>query len=455
VTGRDEPPPVDGPGDLTVRVGSAKMPGYAAGWRSALDELSTAQFDIDLEEASGPVDYLGGAEIAIDGHKTWEGTVVEAEPRGAKVHVEGTDGVSMTEQLMGAMGSEECPVMDVAYAIARSSGFAEENIVISHLDELPLETMEVVVAVKGVEVPGRRRIGPVTLVPAAHGMEVLGSFEIGRLGETLVDAIEAASCFAVVVKTLNRLWDAEQAALADVDAVLGWLAVRARFGLAHLPDGTRQRYSREVTRTLPRRGDAMAIRGLATGRRWIRDPATLVDRPLLSLEDHGGLLSPALTAEIESTDRLALLAASRAFDGDPIQRIVALWEAWELYAGAASSAPVFSTEELGRLGEDLPGWLSERQAKRVSELLQLANNQPLSRVLRAALEDDGVPVAKEEWKALWRLRRVRNRSVHGADSRKLEIRDLELSCSLLSRALVFRLGRGTEALLTPTAADSP
>lgn len=74
-------------------------------------------------------------------------------------------------------------------------------------------------------------------------------------------------------------------------------------------------------------------------------------------------------------------------------------------------------------------------------------------MLRAALEDDGVPVAKEEWKALWRLRRVRNRSVHGANSRKLEIRDLELSCSLLARALVFRLGRRADDLLAPIAPD--
>jgi hypothetical protein len=135
------------------------------------------------------------------------------------------------------------------------------------------------------------------------------------------------------------------------------------------------------------------------------------------------------------------MAARRSFEGDPVQRVIALWEAFELYAGNESPSPVLEPDELERFAAELPQWLSDAQVKRVGELLKLANNFPLSRTLRDALARDGVPIGKAEWAALWKLRRVRNRSVHGSTTKDLNEKDLELACSLLCRALVFRLGR--------------
>ena len=67
----------------------------------------------------------------------------------------------MTESWVGALAS--VPGADLVYAIARSSGFSEDNIEIHDLDKLPSGSIEVVVALQGVEVPGRRSLGPVTL----------------------------------------------------------------------------------------------------------------------------------------------------------------------------------------------------------------------------------------------------------------------------------------------------
>jgi hypothetical protein len=437
--------PPDAPGNLVIHLGAAQLTGYSASWREALDELSTAEFRIDLSDADDePVDYLAEMEIRIDGEKAWDGTVVKALPRGARVHVHCIRGVSMTETQLGVMASEQCTVMDLAYALARSAGFSEDKIVISEIDKLPLETIEIVVALHGLTVPARRRMGPVTLVPAQVGKKALEAFDVGGLPEDLRDAFEDADCFAVVIKTTTRLWDAERSALADVDAVLGWLAVRARFGLAHLEDGQPQRYEREVTRVLPHRGDAMAVKGLGSGRRWIRDPATLIDRPTLELDDAHGQLAPSLAHELKPLDRLALMAARRSFDGDSVHRVVAFWEAWEHYAGAISIPKPFEKDELRRLRDDLPDWLNPLQRDRLNDLIGLANDYPLKKRLKAALDQDGVPMSESEFAKLWKLRNPRNRSVHGKAARVIDDDELEFGCSLLCRALVFRLGEKIE-----------
>ena len=431
----------DLPGDPIVHLGAAQLAGHSASWREALGELSTAEFRINLDDAGHePVDYLAGLEIRIDDEKAWDGTVVTALPLGTMVHVHCTRGVTMTETQLGRMASEQCTVMDLAYAVARSAGFGEDKIVISEIDKLPLETIEIVVALRGLTVPARRRVGPITLVPVRSGRKALDAFDTDRLPQGLRDAFDDADCFAVVVKTAARLWDAERAALADVNAVLGWLAVRARLGLARLGDGQAQRYEREVTRVLPRRGDAMAVKGLGSGRRWIRDPATLVDRPMLELDDLHGQLAPELAQELKPLDRLALMAARRAFDGDLIHRVVAFWEAWEHYAGAVSMPRPFEKDELQHLRDDLPDWLNSAQRDRLNDLIVLANDYPLKKRLKAALDQDGVPMSEAEFAMLWKLRNPRNRSVHGKASRAVQEDELEFGCSLLCRALVFRLG---------------
>jgi hypothetical protein len=75
------------------------------------------------------------------------------------------------------------------------------------------------------------------------------------------------------------------------------------------------------------------------------------------------------------------------------------------------------------------------------QLLRLANDHPLKKRLRAALDQDDVPISKAEFAKLWKLRKPRNRSVHGKAARVINEGELESPCSLLCRALVFRLGK--------------
>lgn len=49
----------------------------------------------------------------------------------------------------------------------------------------------------------------------------------------------------------ERMLHAERAILAQADDALAWLTVRARYGLALLPDGKPQEYLRAVARARP------------------------------------------------------------------------------------------------------------------------------------------------------------------------------------------------------------
>jgi hypothetical protein len=61
------------------------------------------------------------------------------------------------------------------------------------------------------------------------------------------------------------------------------------------------------------------------------------------------------------------------------------------------------------------------------------------------LRHDGVSLSTEELTVLGPLREARNELAHGSQSTRLDIDDLEWGCSILSRALVYRVLRESAA----------
>jgi hypothetical protein len=71
----------------------------------------------------------------------------------------------------------------------------------------------------------------------------------------------------------------------------------------------------------------------------------------------------------------------------------------------------------------------------------MANQFSLTRRLRSALERDGVPITPAELDTLKRVRDVRSRALHGSEALEISSEEIDLACSLLSRALVHRMAR--------------
>jgi hypothetical protein len=93
---------------------------------------------------------------------------MEAAPRGAVTRLHCVTHPELTEQRIGAFATFNAVGPELIYSMARLGGLSEEMVDVEGLDELPLEPMEVVVAVRGVEVNQPWQLGEVALVPSAH-----------------------------------------------------------------------------------------------------------------------------------------------------------------------------------------------------------------------------------------------------------------------------------------------
>lgn len=424
------------PPKMTLRAGGTEFDASDGRLTSSIHDLARAEFVAHLRPDAP--DWWAPLEVQFDGRTAFTGSVLTATPSREGIRVAAASGVEMTEVLMGILSAEDFPVQDMAYASARAAGFTRDRMVISGLDELPREPIEIVAPLQGVQTDRRVQIGTLTVLPVADGLHALTPFR--DVPSDVARAWEEADSFGLVVCDARALADAEEEAIELVDIALAWLAVRVRYGYARLPDGTASQFERETARTLPRREGVMAVRGLSTARRWLRDPRNLARRGNLQVE-RGDILWPPLPVTLATSDRLALTAARQvAMSQDLVERAAAISAAFEYYIGKASPSPTFSGEEIKRLKGELPEWLTDEQRRRARDVLgSMLNQVSYGQRLRFTLQQDGVPVTADEWKALQRVRKIRNRAVHGSEALATDADDIEVATSILSRALVYRM----------------
>jgi hypothetical protein len=432
------------PPEARVSFGDDEWVPHRSGFTTSIRDLPTAEFELRWGDVKDrPPDFSAPVTLRYDDYSAFSGNVLTVEPAGDVIKVECGGGRALQEKLMPIQVSEEVLPQELIYAAARGAGYDQDHMDIHGLERLPSEPIEVAVAIEGIEVTRSFGIYGVTFRPASDREQILRRFRSAP--PDLVAALEAADAFAVLVRDGRLLWDVEQAALHAISVALAWMATRVRYGQAVDPYGAPEPYSRDAGRAWPMIGGAVTAQGRRTRRRWLRDPNEPPDPTKLSTSQTSRLLGPAPPDTIPDLLELALLRARTSYRGAERDRVVALFEAWEFYAGLDDPPPTFSGEELDRLREELPdrlpAWLSGSQRDRISDLLDLANNASLKTKMKRLLGADGVPVSQAEWKVLGRLRRARNQLAHGRDIAALDPEDLEWGCSLLSRALVHRMAR--------------
>jgi hypothetical protein len=142
---------------------------------------------------------------------------------------------------MPANVAQDCSHIELVYTAVREAGFTEDRMVIQGLDELPQETIEVVVPLLGVSVPEAIKVGDVEFAPAEAAEEVLARF---NPRPDLADEFMEAETVARTYVGSPRLLDAEQQGLAQIEIAPTWLTVRGNYGFAVLPHGDFQRFDR-------------------------------------------------------------------------------------------------------------------------------------------------------------------------------------------------------------------
>jgi hypothetical protein len=288
-----------------------------------------------------PVDYFAPLEIKprrdsdralFVGHAAT--AVVDDSDR---IRVDAYGASLLTEQTLGHFEAADVTAAEITYLIARAAGMSDDQLVIEGLDDLPIETFEVLSPLYGVRADRPTQLAGVTLVPPANGRASL--IELGFDEDELGDA----DAYAVSVHTDRLGFAAERAGLDAINLAVDWLAVRLRYGLAQFPDGHPQPFDRDSRRVLPTRGDLVAVRGLLTQRRWLRSTAMQLRASTVAVDPTDRLLS-GLPDCLSPAERLALAACRRAAsESDALARVQALWEAIEFLVAGVAAPRLFPT----------------------------------------------------------------------------------------------------------------
>jgi hypothetical protein len=411
-------------------------------FNEALSKLPKARMRLRSDLARGLlIDYLAPVQVGYGQAKQFVGDVLTATPDADRIELDLATMPELEESTTGAMATWDVTHHEMVYILARTAGLDDEQVNIYGLDALPHELFEIVVPVDGISVAEPTTIGGCRLVPASVITARLAEL---TEDEPLLGPFARASCAAIALASGSRLLDAEAAALTRIDHALAWIAVSLRYGLTHWPDGRPVRFARTAFHALPVRVDKAWVRGLGTARQLVHDTGPTAHRPQLDLDrDHLVGEPPALWS---LQDRQAAAALRRAAAAtDPIQAVTALWDAIEFYVAGTAAPELFSAAQLKALRKAVPDDLPAPLRARAIEAINRLNQPALLTRLRAAVEDDGVPTADDEWDLLRDLRRSRNALVHGAGAQAAaSSREIARAAAFVARLLVHRAHRASE-----------
>jgi hypothetical protein len=406
--------------------------------RHAVGEIAAAEFALDsgapmLAEADFTADVVIGVGVAGGLQRLFTGSVVSAIPRGEQLEVSCSAFPALNDPTTGVFVSQAHP-LDTMYALLRDAGLPDERMAIQGLDQLPLEIMEVIVPIDGLALAGAARVADVAFVPrddASRAVRGLGDHAI-------VEEFRARSAFAVTYVSERLLMKAEASGLRRIDASLAWANVNLRYSNGARPDGSLNEWNRSQMRQLGSRSDLVAVRGITTGRVWLRHRRA---RPMgdLAFRPAADSVTSAAIALQDAAGglRAAVVAAARASSStDPLTRITAVSECLEFYAGATKLPPLFTKADLKRLRKVAAEFPAEKRS-RIEHLLNSAvNNAPLMARVRYRLAQDAIPVTEHDMELLARVRAQRNDLVHGRVD-EADDRELEQATALLARIIAY------------------
>lgn len=387
-----------------------------------------------------PVAGDDGFEIFEDEHLLFTGTVEKAETnaRGASARCVAAIG-ELTDTLINELSSN-LAAPELLYTIARTAGMPTTKLRIAGLDSIQHEAVEIVAPVEGVTVDGLTMCGKSVLVPADAPQirRFLQDFKISEESSAILEV----KCFAISTIYAQYLLDAEEEGLANIDEALSWLSVRA-FDCRGVLSGRWVDFHRDNTLAVPRRRDRVMVRGLVSGRQWLRAPSQVLRVTEVELADLSPLTEPQLPADLPETDRQAIAAWRRArLASDPVISVLAIWEAIEFYVSTQRGTGLFEPRQkkaILRVINKTGGLdLSREQKARICDMVGQLNSPSMMMKLRTAIAADGAPVSDDDVLTLKHLREARNDAAHG-NTTELSDDLVRQGLSIVARLLVERL----------------
>lgn len=345
----------------------------------------------------------------------------------------------LAEMQSGGLGiSKFAHALETVWSVLRTSGLGEDRIGIEGFTPGPLEVFEVSTPIDGLVVSAPLNVGNVTYFPKGLAQDIVGTLGPDELRHEYV----SASCWAATLQTALTLFQAEENGLADINLANSWLAVHARYTTSVLPTRRMKSFNRKWARSQLSRRDVVVVRGLGTGRAWLRATSDIPNRPILDADEQVDLKLVPLPDSLPIETRAAILTWRRASEeSDALASIVALWEAIEFYASGANIEKLFSKGERNDIEARACEGLDHEKGSRVRQLLDQLNSPSLMHSLTAALRVDGVPVTADELELLRKVRKIRNDFVHGRNTNPPRDEDVIYAKAIVNRMLVYRVFR--------------
>jgi hypothetical protein len=403
---------------------------------SGLGATSASTFKFNFGESAEIPDYFGELSVAMiyqgKSRPIFTGSVTEATPVADSVTVKAVGAQQLREHIVSDMVYVDVTTPELIYVLARSSGIRDARLNIDGMESLQEETFEIVVPVDGVVTDRIVEFAGIEFLPADYAVDP--SLEISAEQR----AKFAAPAYARASIGTSMMLEAEEKGLAAIDVALAWLTVQLRCGAAMLPPWQSLPFSRQEALASPSRRDLVTVRGLTTGRHWFRRPSLTSQERSAHLTSSARPLDGALRP-LTLQEKQALLALGRASrEPDLLARVQDLWEAIEFYCSGVSVDPLFTSEQLNGIRKSLPK-LGADQHKRAEELIGQLNSPPLMIRFKQAIRTDGAPLSEGEINLLVRLRKTRNKVVHGQESRLPDPEDVEYATSVVARLLIYRI----------------
>lgn len=432
-----------GRSDNDVQIGGEQI-GFAVRNLQLTDSMGKNPAGVALVAAEllagRPVDYFApirvgkgvGSRIPFG----MVGNVTEAVEGGEGLSLRFTSMPELEESYVEHFESKLGVVPEIMHMVVRSAGIPEDRVKFDDLDSfLPLEMIEVLIPITGIEVAREMEIFQAEVLPGERANEIVAEFE----ESSSRSAFEDAPSVIRVVLPRRRMFDAETDAIAIGEKVVAWLNVRANYGLVAFPNGRLQEFDRRFSRARVRAERFVMVTGLNSGRRWLRARVGADPTSVPTVDALDPTWTP-LTVFVDDATVQGMLACSTAATSiDALQRIGALWEAIEYFAAGVKAPKLFAEEDVERAVGAIPQDLPDELRKRLEELAGRANDAPLMARLREALKRCMVPISSEELRLLARLRKIRNHALHGRPYVLPNEDELLQATSIVSRMLVFRI----------------
>ncbi len=413
-------------------LGGFSTPTLSGTSREAVNEPSTATLGVDAAAMlSGPAEYRVMAKWKAAGHVIAAGWVIKARQVGEQVVVEMSNGPALGEFTFGELAIARIPTSEQVWSVAQMAGFKPGSLHIQGLAAAP-ETIDTIMPIQGIKAGVDLWMGSVRITSdrdlVAHAARHLPDFPAKKrfLGE---------GAWAVVRTSGSFLLPTEASSATAIEAAVNRIALGAQYSLAADPAGNVVPYERDGILTDPVVPRLTLVHGESSGRTWIR---TLDNPPVVQDVGQQRVAVPP-TSGGRNLDA-AIAAWRRAVrTKDGVAAAGALFESVEFYVGDLELPRLIPKAKLRAICRVVTrADLDEAQRQRVIDVLGWVNRPPLRARFLAALNFDGVSYTDEEVDVLWRLRRVRNNAVHGAEAAEPAGDDLELARGLVNRMLVFR-----------------